>query len=65
MSKPSGVPPWWAMVVSTWGMTMVTFSSRLDLSSGLYPIIGVAIMAAPAASADRLLRRKQGNVEDD
>lgn len=47
------------MVVSIWGMTMVPLSTSLHLSSGLYPIIGVAIMAAPAASADRFLRRRQ------
>ena len=57
--KHSSVPPWWSMVVSAWGMAMVTFSTKLDLNAGLYPIIGVAIMAAPAASADRFLRRRQ------
>jgi len=62
--KQSGVPPWWSMVVSAWGMAAATFSGPLHLSSGLYPIIGVAIMAAPAASADRLLRRRQNGDGD-
>jgi hypothetical protein len=58
------VPPWWTMVVSAWGMAMVTFSTQLDLNPGLYPIIGVAIMAAPAAGADRLLRRRNESSEE-
>lgn len=61
--KQSGVPPWWSMVVSAWGMAAATFSGPLHLSSGLYPIIGVAIMAAPAASAERFMRRRQNGDE--
>jgi len=51
------------MVVSAWGMAAATFSGPLHLSSGLYPIIGVAIMAAPAASAERFMRRRQNGDE--
>lgn len=65
MGKQSAVPPWWSMVVSTWGMTMATFSTQLDLSAGLYPIIGVAIMAAPAASVDRVIRHYQNRDGDE
>lgn len=63
--KQSGVPPWWSMVVSAWGMVMVTFSTQLDLNAGLYPIIGVAIMAAPAAGVDKLLRRRHESGDGD
>jgi hypothetical protein len=63
--QPSRVPPWWSMIVSAWGMAMVTFSAKLDLNPGLYPIIGVAIMAAPAAGAERFLRRRSDNGDGD
>jgi len=44
-------------------MAAATFSHQLHLSQGLYPIIGVAIIAGPAAWADRILRRRQNGDE--
>lgn len=58
-----GWPPWWPTIISVWGMAAATFSDKLHLSEALYPIIGVAIMAGPAAYGDRWLRRKRDEEE--
>ena len=44
------LPAWWTMVISAWGMAATTFSHTLGLSEALYPILGMAIMAAPTAA---------------